>query len=188
MKTKRKTKTILFSSMLICLFMVSLTTQAAAEPPRMSLVYEDRMETQELPIKVVVNFEWDTDSWQKLSYVYLDWDNDKDITAGLYRVEKTFQIDYSAKRPTELALTIPAEGSKYENGSVYFKIIYCWNKCGSIIDNIEEPVEIHEVEIYYEGGIADEEEDDLILYIILGSVAAVVLIALAVMFTIRRRR
>ena len=188
MKTKRKTKTILFSSMLICLFIASLTTQAAADPPRMSLVYEDRMETQELPIGVVVNFEWDTDSWQLLSYVYLDWDIDKDIIAGQYRVKKTFGTDYSAKRPTELVLTIPAEGSKYENGSVYFKIIYCWNKCGSIIDNIEEPVEIHEIKIYSEGGIVAEEEDQTTLYIILGSVGAVVLIALAVMRTTRRRR
>ncbi|MCG3255995.1 MAG: hypothetical protein KAU62_07915 [Candidatus Heimdallarchaeota archaeon] len=191
LKTKRKTKTILFSTMLICLFILSfsLGTKAAVDLIYDGVSYANQIEVQNLPIEVSVLFIWGTGaSVQSLDYVHLDYDTQKDIVEGLYRVsyDPLDDILNYDPRPEIVSLTIP-EGNLDENDTVYFKIIYQWYKFGES-NIIEKPSKVHKVDILYQGEEADIKEDQTTLYIILGSCGAVVLIALSVMYTIRRRK
>ena len=176
--------------MLICLFMISFgtNTSAAADLIYDGVDFDSKIEAQNLPIKVTVKFIWGTGpSVQTMNYVWLDYDIKPDIVEGEFRVEyksPILWVEYD--RPTSVILTIPA-GDLDENDTVYFKISYQYDKFGEK-DIIERPSRVHKVNIYCEGGIAEEEGDQMILYIILGSAAAIVLIALFVMYTIRRRR
>ena len=189
-KMKRKTKTILFSTMLICLFAISfsLGTKAAVDLIYDGVSYENQIEVQNLPIEVSVLFIWGTGaSVQSLDYVHLDYDTQKDIVEGLYRVSYNPLDDILNydPRPEIVSLTIP-EGNLDENDTVYFRIIYQWDKFGEK-NIVEKPSRVHKVDILYQGEIADQEKDDRILYICLGSAGAVVLIVLALIYTRKRR-
>ena len=187
---KRKTKTILFSTMLICLFILSfsLGTKAAVDLIYDGVSYANQIEVQNLPIEVSVLFIWGTGaSVQSLDYVHLDYDTQKDIVEGLYRVsyDPLDDILNYDPRPEIVSLTIP-EGNLDENDTVYFKIIYQWDKFGKK-NIIEKPSRVHKVDILYQGELADQAQDDRILYICLGSAGAVVLIVLALIYTRKRR-
>ena len=186
---KRKTKTILISSLLICLFMISfsLGTKAAA-PPIMTVDYSNEIEVQNLPIRVSVNFDWDDEAFfnqQLLRYVYLDWDVQKNVVAGAYREEYSYLDPGAVARPTIVLLTIPRAGLD-ENHTVYFEITYEYLRGGDLTE--VPPSKTYKVEIFLEGGIAEAEQADLIVYIVLGGAAAIVLIAFAVIYTKKRWR
>jgi len=185
-KMKRKNKTILFSTMLICLFILSfsLTTQAA-DPPVMTVTHDNFIEISDLPIKINVNFQWDTGiNAQALYAVHVDWDIDKTIVAGLYRVSYAYTVG-NEPRPILIVLTLPTTGM-VENSTIYFKVSYSWKPYFSSLVE-ETPSNIYSIDIRYEGYTEVKEKQDLYLYIGLGSAGAVLLIVLALIYTRRRR-
>ena len=189
LKTKRKTKIAILSIAFMCLFVLSfsLGTQAADDLVYDEVSFDSKIEVQELPIVVSVKFIWGTGaSVQKLDYVWLDYDTQKGIIEGKYRVTYDCFAEGIDLRPTLVLMTIP-EGNLDEGDTIYFKISYQWDKFGEQ-NMIVRPDEVHKVEILHEGAIEEEAEQNLIIYIVLGSAGAVVLIALSVMYTIRRRR
>ncbi len=187
LKTKRKTKIALLSIVFMCLFIISFGTSIKAADPMTyeGVDYSSKIEVQDLPIKIGVKFQWYPGvSTQRLDYVWVDYDIKKDIIREEYRLECVCLLEGS--RPTTVHFTIPS-GNFKAGDTVYFKISYQWDKSGSQ-NMLVEIDTTYSVEIYEEGGIEEEAERDLILYIILGSAGAVVLIGLFVIYSIKRRR
>jgi len=156
MKIKMKTKTILFSSMLICLFVIGFINPVyAADPPIMTVDFNNQYEVQNLPIKVVILFDWDDEAFfnqQLLWYVHLDWDIQKNVVAELYRESYSYLDAGAVGRPTSVTLTIPKEGLN-ENHTVYFEITYAYLRGGDTI--VESPSKTYQVDILYEGEKAE---------------------------------
>lgn len=182
MKTKRKT--ILFSSILICLFIASLTTQAAVDPI-MTVDFEPEYYEKDLPIKVNVLFTWASGSAQRLEYVYLDYNVNSKVIDGSFRLTYDWDDVVANARPTKVTLGIPSLVAR-ANDTVWFKISYVWHTLWGN-DILEAPTEKYKIDILYEGQ-KKAEQGDMTLYIVLGGAAAVVLIALAVIYTRKRRR
>lgn len=185
MKTKRKTN-LTISMAIIFLFAISLTTTVnAADPPIMSVDYSDKCEVQNLPISVSVLFAWDEEAFwnqQLLLSVDFDWDTQKDVVTGSNRMSYDY-MDAIEGRPDSVLFTIPKEGLN-ENHTVYFEITYEYLIAGKAVEVL--PTTTYKIDILYEGAVADQEADDRTLYIILGSLGAVVL--LVVVYIYKKKR
>jgi len=186
LKTKRKTKIAILSTLLICLFTISFGTsvKAAADPVLTDVIYSSEYYEKDLPIEVSVCFYWAPSSAQRLEYVYLHYNiNSKTLN---YKLTYDWDGDVMNARPVEVNLVIPKSVTR-ENDTVYFKISYIWHTIWGN-DILETPAELHTIAVLYEGQKEAEAQNDMVLYICLGVAGAVVLIVLALIYTRKRRR
>lgn len=186
LKTKRKTKIAILSTVLICIFVISfgVSVKAAADPVLTDVVYSSEYYEKDLPIKVSVCFYWEPNSAQRLEYVYMHYNvNSKALN---YKLTYDWDDVVANARPVEVDFKIPDYAVR-ENDTVYFKISYIWHTLWGN-DIIESPPELHKINVLYEGQKEADAQSDMLLYICLGGAGAVLLIALAFMYTMKRRR
>ena len=182
---KRKTNLAIISIAFICLFAISLATtvNAAADLKYDGVSYASKIEIQNLPIVVSVKFIWATGpSVQKLDYVWLDYDTQKEVVEGQDRVTYDCYWEGFDFRPTIVLMEIPFAGMT-AGMTIYFKISYQWDKSGEK-DMIERPAATHSVRILEKGQI---NKENLILYCSLGGAGAVLLIVLGLVYRRKRR-
>ena len=189
-KIKRKTKTILFSTMLICLIILSfsLTTQAAADPT-MTVDFNSSYTPECFPIKIDVNFVWDYDSInrQKLRSIFIYYTINKLLINEETCLDEETYLSYERKytdvpRPAVMTFTIPSAGL-VPGDNLRFKVEVIW------INYVlkESPLSSgpHLIRILDEAG-KGELQLGLIIGISAGSLVAVLIVFLY--FWRRRRR
>lgn len=180
---KRKTKTILFSSILICLFVISfsLTTQAAADPT-MTVDFNSSYTLEDFPIKIDVNFVWDEGfNRQKLVSVHVYYSINK-LQVGKDTYVSYERIYTDPNRPEVMTFIIPSE-DLVSRDNLRFKVDVVWkNYVGKESSLSDGP---HLIKILTEAG-EGELQLGLIIGISAGSFVAVLIVFLY--FWRRRRR
>jgi len=189
LKMKRKTKTILLSSILICLFVVSFSsTVSAADDPTMSVDFESEYYESDLPIRVNVLFAWAPNAAQRLESVYLDYNINSKVITDEWRIEyEGFSVN-GIKRPIKVTLEIPELGIR-ENDTVWFKVSYIWHTIYGD-DQLVAPTTKHRIDVLPDGEKKEDKDpaDERTLYIVLGAALAALLIVAFVIYSMRRRR
>ena len=182
-KRKRKTKTVLFSTMLICLFILSFGLNVkAADDPIMTVVHVRNYTPADYPINVHVNFEWGTGiNRQLLTRVDLYYSVNKAIIGEDRVVSYVYSIFVDFKRPLTVIMEIPSS-ALVAGDVIRFKVDATYIKQGDekTLSSAKYSIKIQEQ--------SWEEQGNLIMIIGVSAGVALFVVIVLLIYAFRRRR